>query len=492
MRKANTITLLFALALYWATFVLFLFPRELFPDVPNIFGKLGYDFVFIAISVMAAVFLTISRKSMAFLVAKQRRVLSVLFLMACAVVIVPMVFLASQKNPPQAFVWLYPIVFSLYAIALTMNLSAMISMYSAKQRTAIMSASLLLSLVIGTVIPALLDLFQLSQSDANYPMMILSGLVVLLFLENYGNENAQAGDGHNGDDVLLCSSENEEGVLGKAISPKSYLVVMGILVLYLLGSGMFLGLYLHSNGSLWTNGDWLRFLLGTVLYLGFALYAVFSKDPGREQYPMVIFVFICLAALYCAALFSPIWSAFCKEVILPTRPFAMVLLWEVVINWALLTQRKPAWATSAIALPAICISSGFLNIMIIIADKYYFPILLINAVLLFVSFIITILMVVWLFISQKDKARILIDSSVENDNEPLATTSHEIAKEYGLSNRETEVLYYIAEGNTQKKIADNMCVSINSVQTYAKNLYRKLGVHSKQELIDLVVEKKRR
>ena len=35
-----------------------------------------------------------------------------------------------------------------------------------------------------------------------------------------------------------------------------------------------------------------------------------------------------------------------------------------------------------------------------------------------------------------------------------------------------------------------MLVSINSVQTYAKSLYRKLDIHSKQELIDLVTSRR--
>ena len=41
-----------------------------------------------------------------------------------------------------------------------------------------------------------------------------------------------------------------------------------------------------------------------------------------------------------------------------------------------------------------------------------------------------------------------------------------------------------------KRIAEKMLVSINSVQTYAKSLYRKLDIHSKQELIDLVTSRR--
>ena len=62
----------------------------------------------------------------------------------------------------------------------------------------------------------------------------------------------------------------------------------------------------------------------------------------------------------------------------------------------------------------------------------------------------------------------------------------DIARESSLSKRETEVMELIYAGNTQKKIADVLCLSLNSVQTYIKSLYRKLGVHSRQQLIDLV------
>ena len=63
-----------------------------------------------------------------------------------------------------------------------------------------------------------------------------------------------------------------------------------------------------------------------------------------------------------------------------------------------------------------------------------------------------------------------------------------MADEHGLSEREGEVLGLLYRGNTQKRIAERLFLSVNSVQTYAKSLYRKLGVHSRQELIDMVNE----
>ena len=56
---------------------------------------------------------------------------------------------------------------------------------------------------------------------------------------------------------------------------------------------------------------------------------------------------------------------------------------------------------------------------------------------------------------------------------------------FALTEREAEVARLLAEGNSQKKIAELMGVSIGTVQTHVKAVYRKLDIHSKQQLIDL-------
>lgn len=57
---------------------------------------------------------------------------------------------------------------------------------------------------------------------------------------------------------------------------------------------------------------------------------------------------------------------------------------------------------------------------------------------------------------------------------------------FDLSERETEVALLIAQGRSKSYIAEALCLSENTVRTHAKNVYTKLDVHSKQELIDLV------
>jgi DNA-binding CsgD family transcriptional regulator len=61
-----------------------------------------------------------------------------------------------------------------------------------------------------------------------------------------------------------------------------------------------------------------------------------------------------------------------------------------------------------------------------------------------------------------------------------------LAKRNGLTDRETEVLQQLIVGNTTRGIAEKLFVSENTVRTHLKSLYKKLGVHSKQEIIDMV------
>ena len=69
-----------------------------------------------------------------------------------------------------------------------------------------------------------------------------------------------------------------------------------------------------------------------------------------------------------------------------------------------------------------------------------------------------------------------------------------VAKEYGLTARETDVLEELFNGRTAPYIARDLSVSINTVRSHVKRIYTKFSVHSQQELIDLiaaVVQKKK-
>lgn len=57
---------------------------------------------------------------------------------------------------------------------------------------------------------------------------------------------------------------------------------------------------------------------------------------------------------------------------------------------------------------------------------------------------------------------------------------------YGLTPREIEVLMLVARGRNAPFIEEKLVISRNTVKSHVKHLYRKLDVHTNQELIDLV------
>ena len=61
-----------------------------------------------------------------------------------------------------------------------------------------------------------------------------------------------------------------------------------------------------------------------------------------------------------------------------------------------------------------------------------------------------------------------------------------ICKRYLLTETESSVLEMLVQGRSVGKIAETFHVSENTTKTHVKNIYRKTGVHSKQQLLDLV------
>lgn len=77
----------------------------------------------------------------------------------------------------------------------------------------------------------------------------------------------------------------------------------------------------------------------------------------------------------------------------------------------------------------------------------------------------------------------------ESQNRTAATMEEKcavIAKRYQLSPRETEVFSYLARGRGSTYISEELYLSAHTVKTHTKRIHEKLGVHSRDELLDLV------
>lgn len=61
-------------------------------------------------------------------------------------------------------------------------------------------------------------------------------------------------------------------------------------------------------------------------------------------------------------------------------------------------------------------------------------------------------------------------------------------RRYGLSAREAEILADFARGRSAASLAEKHVISLNTVKTHLRRIYEKTGVHSRQELLDLIDE----
>jgi len=58
-----------------------------------------------------------------------------------------------------------------------------------------------------------------------------------------------------------------------------------------------------------------------------------------------------------------------------------------------------------------------------------------------------------------------------------------------LTQREREILKLIAEGYKNKEIADDLCISVKTVEKHRSNLMEKLNLHNVQALTAFAIEK---
>ncbi|MFR1167080.1 MAG: response regulator transcription factor [Adlercreutzia equolifaciens] len=79
----------------------------------------------------------------------------------------------------------------------------------------------------------------------------------------------------------------------------------------------------------------------------------------------------------------------------------------------------------------------------------------------------------------------LAESSMQST---LEARCAEVAAARGLSPREAEVLVFLARGFTPAYIAKSLVLSVSTVRTHVRNIYRKLDVNKREELIHLIDE----
>ena len=77
-------------------------------------------------------------------------------------------------------------------------------------------------------------------------------------------------------------------------------------------------------------------------------------------------------------------------------------------------------------------------------------------------------------------------ASIMDGRQHYINRCNAVAEEYGLTERQREVLYLLAKGRNTAYIRDELVISPHTVKAHVYAIYKKTGQHSQQDLIDLV------
>lgn len=70
----------------------------------------------------------------------------------------------------------------------------------------------------------------------------------------------------------------------------------------------------------------------------------------------------------------------------------------------------------------------------------------------------------------------------------MAESCREVAEASGLTHREVEVLALLLQGRSVPFVEDRLRISEGTARTHVNSIYKKLGVHSRQDLLDLFID----
>lgn len=101
----------------------------------------------------------------------------------------------------------------------------------------------------------------------------------------------------------------------------------------------------------------------------------------------------------------------------------------------------------------------------------------------------TLLAIPWLLEKaeedQTDLAQTFSNALIISDQEYL----EEFFRKGGLTVREIGIVQLLLQGHSNKKIAETLFISEDTLKTHLRNIYRKYGVHKKSELLALIASK---
>jgi DNA-binding CsgD family transcriptional regulator len=102
-----------------------------------------------------------------------------------------------------------------------------------------------------------------------------------------------------------------------------------------------------------------------------------------------------------------------------------------------------------------------------------------------VSLLIVLVVATYAFILPEHNI-VAITTGLGNHRGSLQSRCKTLSEKYSLSQRENEVLVLLVKGRNLASIKETLNISAGTVSTHRQRIYQKMGIHSRQDLLDLL------
>jgi DNA-binding CsgD family transcriptional regulator len=198
--------------------------------------------------------------------------------------------------------------------------------------------------------------------------------------------------------------------------------------------------------------------------------------------------------------FAPEGKIVCTSVLLFSLAVNTLILIDAIAETSRLRKVSPYWIVgkegALFLLGMLTGQSVFWFLLIGDFSASFAVVACVVAVIIFVLMQIFIENQTYPFFDEKLPEKSLAGNPAFEQTEPFSTKGGSlwkkkievVVREKKLSPRQKEVMKLLAKGRDAKYIMNHFVISRATAKTHIYNLYRKLGVHSRQELLSLIEE----
>lgn len=295
---------------------------------------------------------------------------------------------------------------------------------------------------------------------------------------------ASASEGSRARTVFGVSAVPRTRERTSAAERRTMLVLLAIaaVVLAVIRSVSYLGMWGDTNANISTALPWLTAMIVPAVCVVVFAYAALARLadaalPIRFQ-PALLLILVGLFVVAIQANPTGASLGFLTVVIQIDELFAHLLFWTVVVT-ALDVLDVPSYRVMGVA--GVVYAGASIAWVLLLGRAAIVDTLLV--MLATYAFVVVALCAVWFVPSRKDAASGEVAAPLV---QTVSDTCLELAGRYALSPRETEVFVLLAQGRTRAFIQDELVLSGSTVKTHVSHIYAKMGVHDRQEMMDLI------